>query len=100
MEHIVQFAIGIDDDAIRKRVIESAYNDVVKQLMDEAKRETKLSHPSYYQRQTWSDILDNALQKYVEENKETVIELAATKLAESYKRSKAYKEAMSKAMEE
>ena len=100
MEHIVQFAIGIDDDAIRQRVIESAYNDVVKKLMEEAKRETKLSHPSYYQKQTWNDLIDCALRGYLEENKEIVIERAAEKLAESYKRSKAFKEAMSKAMEE
>lgn len=100
MEHIVQFAIGIDDEAIRQRIIESAYNDVVKQLMEEAKRETKLSHPSYYKRETWSNLIDHALKKYLEENKETIIDLAATKLVESYKRSKAFKEAMSKALEE
>lgn len=100
MEHIVQFAIGIDDDAIRKRVIESAYNDVVKQLMEEAKKETRLSHSSYYQKQTWSDLIDRALRGYIDEHKDVVIELAATKLVESYKRSKAFKEAMGKAMEE
>ena len=32
MEHIVQFAIGVDDEVIQKRVIEGAYNDAVKQL--------------------------------------------------------------------
>ena len=100
MEHIVQFAIGIDDDAIRQRVIESAYNDVVKQLMEEAKRETRLSHPSYYQKQTWSNLIDRALCNYLDENKEVVIELAATKLVESYKRTKAFKEAMGKVIEE
>lgn len=99
MEHIVQFAIGIDDEAIRQRVIDSAYNDVVKQLMEEAKRETRLSAP-YYRKQTWSDILDHALRGYIEENKDLVIELAATKLANSYQRSKAFKEAMAQKMEE
>lgn len=100
MEHIVQFAIGIDDDAIRKRVIESAYEDVVKRLMEEAKRETRLSHTNYYSKQSWSDLIEQAIRIYLEQNKDTVIELAATKLAESYKRSKAFKEAMAKVMEE
>ena len=38
MEHIVQFAIGIDDEAIQKHVIKGAHNDVVKQLMKKAKK--------------------------------------------------------------
>ena len=100
MEHIVQFAIGIDDEAVRKRVIECAYNDVVKQLMDEAKRETKLSNRNYYHKQTWSDIIDRALRNYFDENKDMIIDLAAEKLANSYKRTKAFKEKMGTAMED
>jgi cytoplasmic iron level regulating protein YaaA (DUF328/UPF0246 family) len=100
MEHIVQFAIGIDDDAIRKRVIDSAYNDVVKQLMDEAKRETKLSSNSYWAKESWNNIIDRALREYFDENKDLIIDLAATKLVDSYKRTKAFKETMAKKMEE
>ena len=100
MEHIVQFAIGIDDDAIRQRVIDCAYNDVVKALIEEAKKETKLSHPSYYQKQTWNNLIEHALRNYFDENTELIIDLAATKLVDSYKRTKAFKEAMGKAMEE
>ena len=53
MEHIVQFAIGIDDEAIRERVIKCAYDDVVKKLLEEAKRETKLSSTNYYNNKSW-----------------------------------------------
>lgn len=100
MEHIVQFAIGIDDEKIKERVVECAYNDVVKQLMAEAKKDLKLTNSYYRPGETWSSIVDRALQKYFDENKDLIIELAATKLADSYRRSKAYKEAMVKAMEE
>lgn len=100
MEHIVQFAIGIDDEKIKERVVECAYNDVVKQLMAEAKKDLKLTNSYYRPGETWSSIVDRALQKYFDENKDLIIELAATKLADSYRRSKAYKEAMIKAMEE
>jgi cytoplasmic iron level regulating protein YaaA (DUF328/UPF0246 family) len=101
MEHIVQFAIGIDDDTIRKRVIDCAYNDVVKQLMEEAKKDVGLSG-GYYRRpkETWRDIIDRALQDYFKENKDLIIDLAAEKLAASYTRTKAYKEKMNSAMEE
>ena len=100
MEHIVQFAIGIDDDAIRKRVIDCAYNDVVKQLMEEAKRDVKLTSSYYRPENTWADLIDRALRHYFDENKDTIINLAAEKLADSYKRTKAFKETMAKKMEE
>ncbi len=99
MEHIVQFAIGIDDDAIRRRVIDSAYNDVVKNLMAEAKREMRLDS-RYYQKDTWRDIIEDALHGYFDENKDLIINLAAEKLADSYKRTKAFKEKMGAAMGE
>lgn len=99
MEHIIQIAVGVDDEAIRKRVIESAYNDVVNKLMEEAKKDVKLNNRSYY-RQTWSDIIDHALHKYFDDNKDLIIELAAEKLANSYKRTKAFREKMGCALEE
>lgn len=29
MEHIVQFAVGIDDEAIQKRIMETAHNQII-----------------------------------------------------------------------
>ena len=99
MEHIVQFAIGIDDDAIRKRVIESAYNDVVKTLVEEAKTDVKLNNRSYYYRETWSNIIERALQHYFDSNRDMIFEIAATKLADSYKRTKYFKDKMAESLE-
>ena len=95
MEHIVQFAIGFDDEGIRKRLEENAYDDILNKLVNEAKKGLSLNCSDLYQRQRWSTIVDSALHNYFDENKETIIDLAATKLAESYKRTKAYKEKMS-----
>lgn len=94
MEHIVQFAIGIDDEAIRKRVNESAYNDIIGKLVKEAKKDLGLEGSYFSPRVTWKTIVEDALQNYFDENKELIIDLAASKLAESYKRTKAYKEKM------
>ena len=76
MEHIVQFAIGIDDKAIKDRVIDGAYNDVVKQLLKEAKKEVGLEG-SYCSRPrtNWEKIINNALREYFDENKEMIIDL-------------------------
>ena len=100
MEHIVQFAIGIDDEAIRKRVIDCAYDDVVKKLVEEAKTDVKLNNRSYYYRQTWSDIIERALHHYFDSNRDMIFELAASKLADSYRRTKVFKEKMAEALEE
>ena len=100
MEHIVQFAIGIDDEAIRERVIKCAYDDVVKQLMVEAKKDVGLSGNYYrWPKDSWSDIIDRALRDYFNENKDLIIDLAAEKLAASYKRTKTFKEKMNSTME-
>lgn len=36
MEHIVQFAINIDDQTIKKRLEENAYQDICDRLVNEA----------------------------------------------------------------
>ena len=99
MEHIVQFAIDIDDDAIKKRVVEAAYNDICKELLTEAKKELRLDS-RYYTKATWTEIVNEALHNYFDEHKDLIIELAATKLATSYRNSKAFKETMAQKMEE
>ena len=99
MEHIIQFAIGIDEWPRRQRAIESAYNDVVKQLMEEAKKYVGLSRGYYRPKDTWSNIIDHALRNYFNENKDLIINLAAEKLADSYKRIKVFKEKMGTALE-
>lgn len=94
MEHIVQFAIGVDDEAIRERVKESAYNDIIGKLVEEAKKDLGLKGSYFSPRVTWKTIVEDALHDYFDENKELIIDLAASKLADSYKRTKAYKEKM------
>lgn len=95
MEHIVQFAIGFDDEGIRKRLEENAYNDILDKLVNEAKKGLSLNCSEYYQRQRWESIVEGALHNYFDENKDAILDLAASKLAEYYKRTKAYKEKMS-----
>jgi hypothetical protein len=99
MEHIVQFAIGIDDEAIRKRIertaetqiIDSIKSDVTDQIFRKSnwKNETQLH--------SWvKDIVVEA----VLEHKDDIIKSAAMELCEYMKRTKAVREAVAGAVED
>ena len=41
MEHIVQFAVGIDDEAIKKKIEEHAVEHIEKELLADSYKRTK-----------------------------------------------------------
>lgn len=99
MEHIVQFAIGIDDKAIQNRIEESAYTDVLNKLTKNAV-DSVFAHTSAYSRELmWEKLLDDALQSFLEERKDEIIDKAAHILADRFQRTKKYREAMGAAIE-
>ena len=98
MEHIVQFAIGIDDNAIKKRIEDNAYDDILEELVKEAKNYLPRSK-SFGNSINWRFIVDNRLDRFLEENRDDIIDAAAEKLCESFKRTKVYKEKMTEVMD-
>lgn len=97
MEHIVQFAIGIDDEAIKKRCEESAYDSIIKQLTQECKEyliKNGYGDGDWYasKKVDWVGIAMRRVDSFIENNRDAIIEAAANKLADSIKRTKAYKE--------
>lgn len=99
MEHIVQFAIGIDDNAIKKRVEENAYNDIVEKLIKEVKNSLPRSKSFVGNSVNWRFVVDDRLDYFLEKNRDDIIDAAAEKLCESFKRTKVYKEKMTEVME-
>lgn len=94
MEHIVQFAIGIDDKAIQNRIEEHAYSDVLNKLTKNAV-DSVFSHSSAYTRGImWEGLMGEALQSFLEERKDEIIDKAANMLADRFQRTKKYREAM------
>lgn len=94
MEHIVQFAIGIDDKTIQNRIEEHAYTDVLDKLAKEA-TDTVFAHTNAYSRENmWKTMIGNALQSFLEERKDEIIDKAANMLADRFQRTKKYREAM------
>lgn len=94
MEHIVQFAINIDDKTIQNRIEEHAYTDVLNKLAKEA-MDTVFAHTNAYSRENmWKTVLVGALQRFLEERKDEIIDKAANMLADRFQRTKKYREAM------
>lgn len=94
MEHIVQFAISIDDETIQNRIEEHAYSDVLNKLTKNAV-DSVFSHSSAYTRDImWEGLMGEALQSFLEERKDEIIDKAANMLADRFQRTKKYREAM------
>lgn len=94
MEHIVQFAINIDDKTIQNRIEEHAYSDVLNKLTKNAV-DSVFSHSSAYSRDImWESLMGEALQSFLEERKNEIIDKSANMLADRFQRTKKYREAM------
>lgn len=99
MEHIVQFAIGIDDKAIQNRIEEYAYRDVLDKLAKNAV-DSVFAHTNAYSRENmWKTLMEDALRSFLEERKDEIIDKAANMLAVRFQRTKKYREAMGDAIE-
>lgn len=98
MQHIVNIAFDFDDEKVK-----SIAEDAVSNELDSIIRKIVLDHIapisiSVYgdvKRRNW-DTFDSKTREIIEEfleaNKDEILDRAATKLSESYKRTKAWKE--------
>ena len=101
MEHIVQFAIGIDDEAIKNRITDTAekqitdsiQNDVEKMIFNPEWRSGKIDTNSPKE---W---VKDMVKDVIEANKDQIIEAAVVELAKNMAKTKAVKEAMAKVVE-
>lgn len=92
MEHILQFAISIDDEAIE----EKAYNKAVGIFLEDFKK--KIYTEGYYAGLT--ETAQDAIKKAVDCYKDEIIDKAVQMLVKSIKNSKAWKEKFGEVMEE
>lgn len=82
MEHIVQFAINIDDKTIQKRLEDNAYDDVVKRIYKEALDNLEFPR-TYGNRINWDSFVSDLVSRLLEEHKMEIVDAAAEKLAKS-----------------
>jgi hypothetical protein len=93
MEHILQFGVTIDDDAIQKRVMQNASKAITADIREQ------LFYFHYGNPSSMKSEVAEMVKSVLEESKDEIIRLAAHEVAETMKRSKKYKEIM-KAIEE
>ena len=92
MEHILQFAINIDDKTIEERVYEKAS----KQLTDDLKEQIYVSK-NYYNH-GFTDEATKVIKGTVESYKPEIIEMAAKTLVDSILKSKKQRENLAQAL--
>lgn len=101
MEHIVQFAIGIDDERIKKNITESAEKQIIGSIKNDV--ENMLFYHDYYGRDinksNPKDWVVDIVREVINENKEAIIEVATAELAKNMSKTKAVKEAITKVVE-
>ena len=101
MEHIIQFAIGIDDEAIRQRVIETAEKKIMETITFDVRKQIFQKH--YYKQDKLTDDLqywvEEKVEHILEDCKDAIIERAAEKLADKLSRTKKAKEALNDVVE-
>ena len=101
MEHIVQFAVNIDDEQIKKTVERNVVTQVVAAIRKDCMKELtgKCDASTYQYHQKIKEMVDNNIKEFLDNNKEIIIKEAVNQLAERLSRTKAAKEALNKTIE-
>ena len=94
MEHIVQFGITVDDDAIKNLIVNKASETVVK----EVKRELGVDN-KYFSNSVVTKMVSDEVQNQFNLHKEEIIEATAKALAEKLIKTKLVKERVSKVLD-
>lgn len=101
MEHIIQFGIGIDDEAIRQKVEAAAEQHILREIELDVRRAIYKQNP--YRRDdftnAYTSYFDEKITGFLEAHKEEIIESASKQLADRLVRSKKVKEMLGEVIE-
>lgn len=96
MEHIVHFGISIDDEAIAERIMVNAEKIIVQKIQQKVER--AIFAPTFGK--THLNIeAEDILMKWLDDNKEKILELASEALANKMARTKAVRTAIENILE-
>lgn len=96
MEHIVQFAISIDDSTIEEKV----YSKAVDNITDEIKKSVRriMIDREYYNYSEPTEFVEKIFKEWLDEHKTEIINSMSEKLADKMSKTKAVKEAAVKSV--
>lgn len=100
MEHIIQFGITIDDDAIKRNIEESATKIVVTELKNAVIAQIFDTTNTWSRSRSLSATAQKIIKDAFLEHQDEIIKEATAQLVDSMRRSKKYKEALANALEE
>lgn len=92
MDHLVQFTISIDDKHIAQMVEKEASNALKNEVLKVCKSQIG-GEANYWGSGEPGPMLKKALDDFIKDNREEIIDKAADKLAEKLSRTKVVKEA-------
>lgn len=100
MEHIIQFAIGIDDEAIVKRVQENAEKTIIKDIQRQV--EQRIFETDWNGKPTGklNYVAEGLITKWLDQHKDEIIQQAVKALADKLAKTKAVKTAVAELLEE
>lgn len=105
MQHIVNIAFDFDDDKVRsiaEKKCQDSMDEIIKEIILDQIAPLRYS---YYDKKETRDFslmqrkIDDAMNAYMEEHREEIIDRATEKLADSFKRTKIWKEKAKEVME-
>lgn len=94
MEHIVQFAIGIDDEVIKKNIAKHAEKTITERLLNDIEEivfDTDSWTGTVY-KNCASSFTERRFDKFLEDNRDGILEIAGKYLADKLVRTKRGKE--------
>lgn len=92
MEHIIQFGVTIDDNAIKKRIEESAKKQITEDISKDIKKTIINSYG--WSSDGLTEYGEKLVKSVMEQYKDEIIAGAVQSVADSIKRSKKYKEVL------
>lgn len=99
MQHVVNIAFDFDDEKVRetaRQAVENELDKIIKDIILDYIAPMKRDYLTRKYERDWSGFRERVeritRQALIEEHKNGIIELASSKLCESYKRTKAWKE--------
>lgn len=88
MEHILQIAVGVDDEAIQKKIEDAAVREIQKQVDEYGK------YRYGYDSSKLTELFKEEIKKIIEVNKDVIIERAIDTLAKNIMKTKKVKSAV------